>query len=91
MKRKNTFYILLYIFLVLWLCALCPIISCATTGGAGSQTGNRGEDVGLGGPGFTLFGGALPVNTAELIGGVVVLVIILASVIIIRQIVSKKK
>lgn len=91
MKSKRVFYIVLHILLIFCFAVSCLLVSCATTKGAGGSTDKRSEDTAYGGPGFRLFGTPLPVNTSELIGGVVVLVIILVSVIIIRQIMSKKK
>ena len=91
MKKKRVFYILLYIVFAFCLVALCVFISCATTKGGGSQTGTGGQNLGRSGPGFRLFGGSLPVSESELIGGVIILIIILVSIIVIRQIVSKRK
>jgi hypothetical protein len=90
MKKNKNCFLLLSLIAIFFLGALCLVAACTTTKGAGGYAGGEGEEFGQGGSGFSIFGGSLPINTSELIGGIVILVIILVSVIIIRQIVSRK-
>jgi hypothetical protein len=91
MKNNKGFLIKLGLNLSVLLGVLAEITSCATTRGMSNKTGGSGGNMGTGGPGFRLFGSDLFLNPGELIGGVIVLVVILAGIIIIRKLTSGKK
>jgi hypothetical protein len=77
--------------LLLVFCMVGGVSSCATTKGMGGKGSGGGGSMGSGSPGFRLFGGDLSLNPGELIGGVIVLLVILAAILIIRRLTSGKK
>jgi hypothetical protein len=77
--------------LLLVSCMVGGVSSCATTKGMGGKGSGGGGSMGSGSPGFRLFGADLSLNPGELIGGVIVLLVILAAILIIRRLTSGKK
>ena len=98
MKKKIGLVFLTLLVLILCVGVLFSSLSCATTKGgkgqAGAKLGLKGERQGREGgenSGRWFWDIASAVQTQEIIGGVIVIIIVGASLLVIKKIVSRKR